>query len=893
MERRLLTFIIASSAFFFAYISLRVMFVEPPPPEDQGAEVADAGPDAERRPEGEGDPASDDPAPDDPAPDQSRSGSTSQAVTEADRDRGVGDDAEADEPAAGRRPRREQRLTLGSMDPSTGYAMLVYVNSLGGGVERVELTARDEEGKLKYRRVDVRSGYLGYLAGERASRADGVLVNVVGPGTPADLATPADGAETAEPVPPGLRVGDRIVAVAGQVVASPDELSRVLEKTRPGQRISVEVVRTRSEPGAASDATPGGEPESASDETRDNDESPNGADESPNGADESPNGADDEPKPGLRPIVFQVTLSEHPLDLIRLAEDGGEDQVVGNLSRLSCLMTLSKVNRKSIAINSGEIEGLVDPTRLVWDGEGERGREGDAVELTLTLDDAEMREVGGESVRLRRRYLLEPGTFELGMEVEIENLGEQTQELAYRLEGVNGVTLEGWWYSNKISPNWSGAAARDIVYKTAADGHQLISGYTLHKQAKREPTNPDQAIFAPDGDPAARDLEYIGVDAQYFLAAYLTSTGGESDPANAYRRAAAGIVADAEQIPRHQERAVNTSFSLDSVVATVPPGGSLRDELSLFAGPKDPEILASYGLGDCVYYGWFSAFAKVLASLLHLLYAIVGNYGVAIILLTVIVRGAMFPLSRKAAINAQKMQELAPELKKIADRYKDDLEARMKAQRELQKRVGFNPLAGCLPMFLQLPIFIGLYRALSVDIELRQAAFSSATAWASNLAGPDMLAYWGDWLWGYLSGRGTGWLGPYFNILPVAVVLLFLLQQKLFMPPATDEQTAMTQKVMSWMTLVMGLFFFRVPAGLCIYFITSSLWGIAERVFVKKTLPQQKHFDAAVLEGSAAATAPVSSLSLADRLRQQMKPPEPAPEPPNRRKRPNVGKKRR
>ena len=105
------------------------------------------------------------------------------------------------------------------------------------------------------------------------------------------------------------------------------------------------------------------------------------------------------------------------------------------------------------------------------------------------------------------------------------------------------------------------------------------------------------------------------------------------------------------------------------------------------------------------------------------------------------------------------MQELAPELKKIAEKYKDDMEGRLKAQRELQQRVGFNPMAGCLPMFLQLPIFIGLYRALSVDIELRQKTLSSATNWASNLAGPDMFTYWGDWLWEYFSGRGTGWLG--------------------------------------------------------------------------------------------------------------------------------------
>src|SRR6056297_1280902 len=311
VERRLLTFIIASSAFFFAYISLRVMFVEPPPPEDQGAEVADAGPGAERRPEGEGDPASDE-----PASEESPSEATSQAVTEADR--GVGDDGAVDKPAAERRPRRGQRLTLGSMDPTTGYAMLVYVNCRGGGVERVELTARDDEGKLKYRRVDVRSGYLGYLAGERASRADGVLVNVVGPGTPADLATPADGAEAAEPVTPGLRAGDRIVAVAGQVVASPEELNRVLETTRPGQRISVEVVRPRTEQGMASGAAAEIEPKSDSGEPPNRDESPNRG--------ESRREEDDEPEPTLRPIVFQATLSEHPLDLIRLAEDGGEDQ---------------------------------------------------------------------------------------------------------------------------------------------------------------------------------------------------------------------------------------------------------------------------------------------------------------------------------------------------------------------------------------------------------------------------------------------------------------------------------------------------------------------------------------------------------------------------------------
>ena len=117
----------------------------------------------------------------------------------------------------------------------------------------------------------------------------------------------------------------------------------------------------------------------------------------------------------------------------------------------------------------------------------------------------------------------------------------------------------------------------------------------------------------------------------------------------------------------------------------------------------------------------------------------------------------------------------------------------------------------------------------------------------------------------YFSGRGTGWLGPYFNILPVVVVVLFMAQQKLFMPPATDEQTAMTQKLMGFMTLFMGLFFFRVPAGLCLYFIASSMWGICERIVVKKTLPKAKHFNQDVIDGKVVESSSKKKVSLADR----------------------------
>ncbi|WP_146408118.1 YidC/Oxa1 family insertase periplasmic-domain containing protein [Allorhodopirellula heiligendammensis] len=844
MDRRFSSFLLASTAFFLVYMSLRTMFVPPPvqpvAPDDTLAEVAESERDAAIEP------------------------SNPDATTESE----GSSVASADIEDVPERPENPEWRTLGSMDPASGHVMLVTLNSRGGGIERIELTERKKNGRLKYRRVDVLSGYLGYLAADPTATVEGVAVNVVGPGTPAAAAV-----STTAGVPNGLRPGDRIVAVNDDPISNTDMLSGWLNGTKPGDKVTLDVIREND-----------------------------------------------------KAIQFTAELTEHPLDLVRLADKGGEDQVKGNLTRLSSLLTVSKVGRREIAPGKRALPSLGDPGDFIWnvtpegkldDAEQGAGQGADAdaqtVSFELRLSEQEMQDAGGHAVGLQRSYSLRPGSYVLDMDVQIDNRYDKSQELAYRLEGVNGITLEGWWYSNKISPNWGGSAARDLVYNTTAGGHELVSGYGLLKRARKDAVADDQNLFSPNSDAAAKDLQYIGVDAQYFTVAYLPPA--DEDRLTNFRRAIGTLAADPAEIPKHQERAVNTTFYLDSAVASVPPGSSLKQSLRLFAGPKQPELFDQYGLQDCIYYGWFSWPAKLLGNLLHVLSGI-GNYALAIVLLTIIVRGAMFPLSRKAAVNAQRMQELAPELKKITEQYKDDMEGRVKAQRELQQRVGFNPLSGCLPMFLQLPIFMGLYRSLSVDIELRQAAFASWTTWASNLAAPDMLYYWGDWMWDYLAGRGTGWLGPYFNILPVIVMVLFLAQQKMFMPPATDEQTAMTQKMMSYMTLIMGLFFFRVPAGLCIYFITSSLWGIGERILVKKTLPKTPHFDKAVLEGKvnhrggsnakgaagnrlAAPKRPggpsageTAEPTWADRLRQRMNPEEPAAPLPRDRKRPKTNKKR-
>jgi len=151
---------------------------------------------------------------------------------------------------------------------------------------------------------------------------------------------------------------------------------------------------------------------------------------------------------------------------------------------------------------------------------------------------------------------------------------------------------------------------------------------------------------------------------------------------------------------------------------------------------------------------------------------------------------------------------------------------------------------------LQLPFFLGLYYALQESIHFRLAGF----LWIDNLAAPDMLIWWGEgipWISDVDSMGGFIYLGPYFNLLPVVAVILMLVQQKMLTPPPTDEQMAFQQKLMKYMMVFFGILFYKVAAGLCIYFIASSLWGVAER----KLLPKKPTGPAPAGPGTAGQAA--------------------------------------
>lgn len=426
--------------------------------------------------------------------------------------------------------------------------------------------------------------------------------------------------------------------------------------------------------------------------------------------------------------------------------------------------------------------------------------------------------------------------YHFDFEVELRNLLNEPQNAAYELQGPNGLPIEGFWYANKVGRkvngggSWGAVGLRDVILR-----------FRQGPVSQMNPSNIAKEKYDQFGQ--GTPLAYIGVDAQYFSMMMVPQKKTLEEVWFDYGNAKLATVQLDEKVRQTYN---NPTFILARKVAPLAAAGqddaSVVDSFTVFAGPKRPALLAQYhvaqetdyALDNILYYGWFGPVAKVMLRILHTFYAVVHNYGLAIILLTVVVRLLMFPLSRKQAMNMVMMQQLKPEIDRLTEKYKNDMEKRNKAQQELFRKHNYNPMGGCLLMFIQLPIFLGLYRALAVDVELREASLlGTFTRFCSNLAAPDMFLNWSAYMpHGVNTGAGFFGLGPYFNLLPILTIVLFLLQQKLFMPEPTNEQAVMQQKMMKYMMGFMGFLFFKVPSGLCLYFIASSLWGIGERKLI-------------------------------------------------------------
>lgn len=250
----------------------------------------------------------------------------------------------------------------------------------------------------------------------------------------------------------------------------------------------------------------------------------------------------------------------------------------------------------------------------------------------------------------------------------------------------------------------------------------------------------------------------------------------------------------------------------------IPPEGSIEYKFRLFIGPKEISTLKSsgYKLAQAINLGWFHAIGYPLLILLKWLYGLIYNYGVAIIILTILVRVVFFPLSITSYRSMKKMQIIQPEMKELQKKYANDREKLSRETWELYRRHKVNPLGGCLPVLIQIPVFIALYQVLMNAIELRHAPF---VLWMNDLSAPDLL--FTIPLFGH----------PFpFRVLPVLMGLTMYVQQKMT-PMAGDPQQV---KIMMWMPVVLTVILYGLPSGLTLYWTVSNLLSIIQQWYINR-----------------------------------------------------------
>ena len=320
-----------------------------------------------------------------------------------------------------------------------------------------------------------------------------------------------------------------------------------------------------------------------------------------------------------------------------------------------------------------------------------------------------------------------------------------------------------------------------------ADDPKFIQTYTgaavYTEQAKFHKINFSDIEKGKEELPAKSHDGWVAVLQHYFLSAWLPQGNVEREFYT--KRIAPDLYSAGVILP----------------VGEIAPGGNKAVKIQLYAGPQEQEKLSKLapGLDLTVDYGWLTIIATPLFWVLSTIYKFVNNWGVAIILLTVLIKLIFYPLSAKSYRSMAQMRVLAPKLQKIKEQYGDDRQRQHQAMMDLYKTEKINPLGGCLPVIVQIPVFIALYWVLLATVELRQTPFMF---WIQDLSTPD----------------------PYY-ILPIIMGITMIIQTKLNPTPPDPIQA----KVMMIMPIAFSVFFFFFPAGLVLYWVVNNVLSIAQQ----------------------------------------------------------------
>jgi YidC/Oxa1 family membrane protein insertase len=389
----------------------------------------------------------------------------------------------------------------------------------------------------------------------------------------------------------------------------------------------------------------------------------------------------------------------------------------------------------------------------------------DSLDLTLVS------ESGG--VKLAKTYTFHRGRYDATVKHEVTNLGATpiTPSLYMQiLRDGNKPEGESALYYTYTGP----------VLFTEQDKFKKIEFSAIEKN------KPELPKASKDG--------WVGMIQHYFVTAWVPKEGEQRE---------------------FYARTVDKNLYSIGMMQPLPgiaPQSSVTSTAQLYVGPQDQHALAQLapGLDLVVDYGWLTFLAKPIFWLLEFLHRIVGNWGWAIVLLTVIIKAAFYPLSAASYKSMARMKEVTPRMMKLREQYGDDKAKLNAAMMELYKNEKINPLGGCLPILVQIPVFISLYWVLLASVEMRNAPWM---LWVQDLATPD------------------AWF-----ILPVLMMATMWIQYKLNPTPPDPVQA----KVMMFMPLIFGVMFFFFPAGLVLYWLTNNILSIAQQWYVTKQIEKAK-----------------------------------------------------
>ncbi len=388
--------------------------------------------------------------------------------------------------------------------------------------------------------------------------------------------------------------------------------------------------------------------------------------------------------------------------------------------------------------------------------------DGDYELVSSSATEAVFQRVTAGGLKITKRYTAGPEPYQGNLALSYENASQQT--LRGRLWVGVADTLEGKYtrFSNFARP----ASVVDGDLEVEDDLDDLLEGPVRRAGA----------------------VSWLGIASRYFLLAMVPDQAGWG---------------------RHEAAAVGVDQGGVFLVADdveLAPGQSHELSLWIYAGPKAHQELTSLGhdLEKSIQWGFFGFFAKILYWLLVSIHGLVGNWGVAIIVLTLLVKGLFYPLTQKSFRSQQEMKTLQPLMNEMKEKYKDDREMQAQEQMRLFKEHGVNPMSGCLPMVIQMPIWFALYSTLLYSVDLYRSEFL---------------------VWQDLSSQDP------FAVLPILVGVLMLAQQ--WMTPMTGVDPAQA-KMFKLMPLIFIFIMFSLPSGLCLYITINSVLTIVQQWFIRK-----------------------------------------------------------